>query len=159
VSARFRVLIVCLGNICRSPMAEGVLRHKLEAAGWADRVEVDSAGTGSWHVGQPPDARAIRICRENGIAIEGLRGRQVAARDFEDFDLILCADRGNLRHLHAIAPRASWPRIALLLEWGGIEGPSEVPDPYDGTLEDFRDVHRMLDAAAEAILTKLKLPA
>src|SRR5439155_732663 len=83
------------------------------------------------------------------IAIEGLRGRQVVVGDFDAFDLILCADRNNLRQLRAMAPRASWPRLALLLEWAGPGEPAEVPDPYDGSLEDFRDVHGLLEAASE----------
>ena len=155
----YRILVVCLGNICRSPMAEGLLRHKLAAAGLADRVVVDSAGTGAWHAGQPPDARATRVCAEHGIAIDGLRARQVVAGDFDAFDLILCADRNNLRHLRAIAPRDAHPRIALLLHKAGQGAQAEVPDPYDGNLDDFRSVHRLLDGAIDALLTTLQLPA
>jgi len=159
MSAPLRVLVVCLGNICRSPMAEGILRRHFEDAGLGHRVTFDSAGTGAWHVGQAPDPRATRICRENGIAIDGLRARQVASRDFEDFDLVLCADASNLRHLRAMAPRDTWPKIALLLDHAGLGPDAEVPDPYDGSIEHFRRVHRLLEDAARSLLTKLQLPA
>jgi protein-tyrosine phosphatase len=154
-----RILIVCMGNICRSPMAEGLLRHKLAAAGLADRVRVDSAGTGPWHVGKPPDQRAVAVCREHGIAIDDLSGRQITPAELELFDWVLCADRYNLGHLHAIAPRNLWPRIVLLLAWAGLGAEAEVPDPYSGTIGDFRRVYALLDKATDAMLTRLKLPA
>ncbi|HTD28348.1 MAG TPA: low molecular weight protein-tyrosine-phosphatase [Xanthomonadaceae bacterium] len=154
-----QILIVCMGNICRSPMAEGLLRHKLAAAGLADRVRVDSAGTGPWHVGKPPDKRAVAVCLEHGIAIGDLSGRQITPDDFTSFDWVLCADRYNLGHLHALAPRPTWPRIALLLAWAGLGARAEVPDPYSGTIEDFRDVFGLLDKATDAMLTRLQLPA
>jgi protein-tyrosine phosphatase len=154
-----RILVVCLGNICRSPMIEGLLRHKLEAAGLAARIAVDSAGLGPWHVGRPPDPMAIEVCREQGIAIDGLRGRQVVSGDFATFDWILCADRQNLRQLHAMAPRDAWQRIALVLAWAGMGEKAEVPDPYGGTRKDFRNVYDLLDGATDAMLTRLQLPA
>jgi len=154
-----RVLVVCLGNICRSPMIEGLLRHKLEAAGLSARVAVASAGLGPWHVGRPPDPMAIAVCREHGIAIEGQRARQVVSQDFATFDWILCADRYNLRQLLAMAPRAAQPRIALVLAWAGLGEKAEVPDPYGGSKTDFRNVYNLLDTATDAMLTRLQLPA
>lgn len=153
------ILVVCMGNICRSPMAEGLLRKKLASAGMSGDVIVDSAGTGPWHVGRPPDPRAVTACRDHGIAIEGLRGRQVGLDDFTRFSLILCADRHNLRHLRAMAPPEARPRIGLLLEWAGLGADCEVPDPYAGYSADFRQVFALLDRATDAILTRLQLPA
>lgn len=100
-----RVLIVCLGNICRSPMGEGALRARLDEARLSRRIEVDSAGTGDWHAGDPPDPRAIRCARGHGVDISGLRARQVRGADFEHFDWLLCADGSNLRDLQRIARR------------------------------------------------------
>ncbi|HTA65845.1 MAG TPA: low molecular weight protein-tyrosine-phosphatase [Xanthomonadaceae bacterium] len=154
-----RILIVCLGNICRSPMLEGLLRHKLADAGLARRIVVDSAGLGPWHVGRPPDPRAVQVCLEHGIAIDALRGRQVTSQDFATFDWILCADRQNLRQLHSLAPRAMWQRMSLVLAWAGLGVKAEVPDPYCGTIKDFRNVYDLLDTATDAMLTRLQLPA
>ena len=154
-----RILIVCMGNICRSPMAEGLLRHKLDGAGLSQRVRLDSAGIGPWHADRPPDSRAIAVCRENGIEIGDLRGRQITTQDFSVHDWVLCADRQNLRDLHAIAPKHARPRIELLLAWAGLGAKAEIPDPYTGTLEDFRKVYALLDRATDAALEKLKLPA
>ena len=154
-----RILIVCMGNICRSPMAEGLLRHKVEGAGLAARVRLDSAGIGPWHADRPPDPRAVAVCREHGIEIGDLRGRQITTRDFAVHDWVLCADRQNLRDLHAIAPRHARPRIALLLAWAGLGAKAEIPDPYTGTEEDFREVYELLNRATDAVVAKLKVPA
>lgn len=140
-------------------MIEGLLRHKLEAAGWSGRIEVDSAGLGPWHVGRPPDPMAIEVCRDRGIAIDGQRARQVVSQDFATFDWILCADRQNLRQLQAMAPRAAWPRIALVLAWAGLGEKAEVPDPYGGTKTDFRNVCDLIDRVTDAMLTRLRQPA
>ena len=154
-----RILIVCMGNICRSPMAEGLLRHKIERAGMAERVQLDSAGTGPWHAGHPPDPRAIAVCSEHGIDIAGLRGRQIASGDFAVHDWVLCADRHNLHELQAMAPRTAQPRIALMLAWAGLGATSEIPDPYTGSLADFRSVYTLLNHATELMLARLQLPA
>lgn len=102
-----KVLFVCLGNICRSPTAEGVLRHKLRAAGLEDRVEVDSAGTGDWHVGKAPDGRTRQAALRRGYDLSAQRARQVEAADFQRFDLILAMDKSNLRNLQALRPGGS----------------------------------------------------
>jgi protein-tyrosine phosphatase len=154
-----RILIVCMGNICRSPMAEGLLRHKIDQAGLSKLIRLDSAGIGPWHADRPPDSRAIAVCKENGIEIGDLRGRQITTQDFSVHDWVLCADRQNLRDLHAIAPKLARPRIDLLLAWAGLGAKAEIPDPYTGTLEDFRRVYQLLDRATDAAVAKLKLPA
>ena len=107
-----RLLVVCLGNICRSPTAEGLIRHRLEAASLADRVTVDSAGTGDWHVGQPPDRRSIACATGHGIDLSGLRARQIGPSDFHEFDWLLCADSANLRDVRKLAPLGASARHA-----------------------------------------------
>jgi protein-tyrosine phosphatase len=154
-----RILIVCLGNICRSPMAEGVLRARIEASPLAGRVVVDSAGTGDWHVGQPPDRRAIANMATHGIDIAGLRGRQLSEADFHGFDWLLCADRTNLRDVRAQAPDAARAKSALLLDWAGIEAGGEIPDPYTGGSAQFEHVFGLLDRAAAGVVGRLQAAA
>ena len=149
------LLVVCLGNICRSPMAEGALRARLASSPLAGRVQVDSAGTGGWHAGEPPDRRAIACARGHGVDIGGQRARQLTVADFERFDWILCADRANLRDALRLAPAARRKRVALLLEWAGIPEWSDVPDPYTGGPEDFQQVWRLVDSAAQAVVARL----
>ncbi|MFC3816712.1 low molecular weight protein-tyrosine-phosphatase [Lysobacter sp. GCM10012299] len=151
-----RLLVVCLGNICRSPVAEGVLRARIAASTLAGRVELDSAGTGDWHVGQPPDRRAIANAAEHGIDISGLRARQLAAADYQRFDWLLCADHANLRDVEARAPRGSHARAALLLDWAGVDGDGEVPDPYTGGPAQFEHVFQLLDRAADGAIARLR---
>lgn len=151
-----RLLVVCLGNICRSPVAEGVLRARIAISTLAGQVELDSAGTGDWHVGEPPDRRAIANASEHGVDISGLRARQLAAADFQRFDWLLCADRANLRDVRARAPSQSSARTALLLEWAGIEGLGEVPDPYTGGPAQFEHVYQLLDRAADGVIARLR---
>ena len=151
-----RLLVVCLGNICRSPMAEGILRARIEASPLAGRVGLDSAGTGRWHVGQPPDPRAIACAHAGGVDISGLRGRQVVREDFHRFDWILCADRQNLRDVRALAPRGTEHRASLLLEWAGVPGDGEIPDPYTGSGRHFEHVRRLLERAADGIVDRLR---
>lgn len=147
--------MVCLGNICRSPMAEGALRARLEAARLAGWVEVDSAGTGGWHAGEPPDRRAIACARAHGVDIAGQRARQLRAADFDDFDWLLCADGDNLRDVRQRAPAGRRDRVALLLDWAGMRPGGEVPDPYTGGPEDFQRVWRLVDSAAQAVVARL----
>lgn len=150
-----KLLVVCLGNICRSPMAEGALQARLAASPLAGRVQVDSAGTGGWHAGEPPDRRAIACARGHGVDIAGQRARQLHAADFEVFDWILCADRASVRDVLRIARAGRRERVALLLEWAGIRAGGEVPDPYTGGPEDFQQVWRLVDSAAQAVVARL----
>lgn len=149
-----RLLVVCLGNICRSPMAEGALRARLREAGLDEVVEVDSVGTGDWHVGQPPDRRAIACAARNHVDIGGLRGRQLSRRDFDAFDYILCADRSTLRETVALAPSSARERCMLLSAYAG-QGEVEIPDPYTGGTPEFDRAWELADAMARAIARRL----
>ena len=141
--AKHSILFVCLGNICRSPLAEGVLRHVVEAAGRGSEFSVDSAGTGGWHVGDPPDRRAIAVARRHGVDIARLRGRKLAEADFIRFDLILAMDKANLRTLHALAPTDMRDRVRLFSAVAaGTQ--DDVPDPYYGDARDFEAVYRQI---------------
>lgn len=146
------VLFVCLGNICRSPMAEGILRARVDEAGLA--MHIDSAGTAGYHVGAAPDARAILVSRANGTPIDSQRARQFDRRDFDRFDLILAADASNLRDLRALQPSGANARLALLLEWSGLGEGEEVPDPYYGRIDAFEEVHALLDRACRQITAR-----
>lgn len=148
-----RLLVVCLGNICRSPMIEGALRARLQEAGMGQAVLVDSVGTGDWHVGNPPDPRAIATARRHGVDISGLRARRLQEVDFHEFDWLLCADHANLRDVRALAPRGARAGTALYTEWAGSQG--AVPDPYTGDLGDFERVWEQVDAAARAAVARL----
>jgi protein-tyrosine phosphatase len=151
-----RLLMLCMGNICRSPMAEGALRARLHAAGLAGEVEVDSAGTGGWHAGEPPDPRAIAVAAAHGVDIGMLRARKLLIEDFDRFDWILCADAGNLAHAQARKPITSHGRPALLLEWAGRRVRREVPDPYAGSPRDFARAWALVDDAAARIVERLR---
>lgn len=134
-----KVLMVCLGNICRSPMAQGIMRHIVDQHGldW----EIDSAGTGSWHVGELPDARAIRTCANRGIDITDQRARQLKAQDFRVFDVVLAMDDSNLTNIKALAAQVSQPcHIEPIVSYAGL-GNREVADPYyDGRFDDVFDL-------------------
>jgi len=155
------LLFVCLGNICRSPTAEGVMRALVREAGLQERIVLDSAGTGAWHVGEPPDARARAAARRRGIVLEGA-ARQVHAGDFEEFDLILAMDASNLNDLRRLAPDAqAREKVRLLREWEGragshSDGDLDVPDPYSGGPGGFDRVLDLVQAACAALLAELR---
>ena len=149
-----KLLLVCLGNICRSPMAEGALRARLQASPLAGRVQVDSAGTGDWHVGEPPDRRAIACAAGHGVDISGLRARQVQAADFDRFDWVLCADEANLRDVRRLAGASADNRLALYLPWAGLRG-SAIADPYTGGQDHFEQVWTLVDDAAKSVVARL----
>lgn len=153
-----RLLFVCLGNICRSPTAEGVMRSLVERAGLTGRIELDSAGTGAWHVGSPPDARARAVAGARGIELSGA-ARQVHPEDFLRFDLLLAMDRSNLRDLRAIAPAdAERGKLRLLREFdprGDAGEEPEVPDPYYDGGDSFEEVLDLVQAACEGLLEEL----
>jgi protein-tyrosine phosphatase len=151
-----RILFVCMGNICRSPTAEGVMRHLLEREGLAGEIEIDSAGTGAWHAGSPPDRRATAAAQARGIALEGA-ARQIREEDFATFDLLLCADAENVAALRAIAPPGTEDRIRLLRSFDPAgDGDLDVPDPYYGGDQGFENVLDQVDAACRGLLTELR---
>jgi protein-tyrosine phosphatase len=147
------LLLVCMGNICRSPLAEGILRKRAEEHGL--RLDVDSAGTHAYHVGQAPDPRARQVARERGVCIDDLRARQVTAADFQRFDWLLVADRQNQDALRQRFPEHA-ARIQLLLAFAGLGREGEVPDPYYGDYADFVRVFDLLDQAAPGVLQRLR---
>ncbi|MNQ95214.1 Low molecular weight protein-tyrosine-phosphatase YfkJ [compost metagenome] len=149
-----RILFVCLGNICRSPTAEAVLRHKLRELG-LEGVEVDSAGTGDWHVGKPPDSRTRQAAQLRGYDLSALRGRQVCAGDFRRFDLILAMDNSNLEQLRRMSPDGAMAELDLFLRRYDL-APDEVPDPYYGGEEGFERVLDLLEQACDGLLRELR---
>ena len=151
-----QVLFVCLGNICRSPTAEGVTRHLAARESRPLLIELDSAGTGGYHVGSPPDHRAQDAALRRGIDISDLRARRIAPQDYANFDLILAMDRRNLRTLEAARPRESRAKLALFLDYAPQSGLVEVPDPYYGTERDFELVLDLCFAAARGLISKLQ---
>ncbi|OLU22846.1 protein-tyrosine-phosphatase [Pseudomonas sp. PA15(2017)] len=150
-----RVLFVCLGNICRSPTAEAVVRQRLQQAGLAERIEVDSAGTGDWHVGKAPDSRTQQAASRRGYDLSSLRGRQVSVDDFARFDLILAMDGANLRDLQRLRPAQARGELDLYLRRFEL-AEDDVPDPYYGGSEGFEHVLDLLEQASDALLIELK---
>lgn len=150
-----RVLFVCMGNICRSPTAEGVLRQRVRAAGLEGRIDIDSAGTGDWHVGKPPDGRACSAARRRGYELGTLRARQVRPDDFQRFDLILAMDHDNLARLRALQPEQGGAELDLLLRRYDL-GCDAVPDPYYGAEDGFEEVLDLMEQACDALLEEIK---
>ena len=164
--APFRVLFVCLGNICRSPTAEGTMRALVREAGMEQRIELDSAGTGSWHVGSPPDERATAAAAARGIALEGA-ARQVSAADFDDFNLMIAMDSANLSDLRDLAgDDRQREKVRLLREFdpagaardpeGRVAGELDVPDPYYGPGDGFERVLDMVEASCRGLLAQIE---
>jgi protein-tyrosine phosphatase len=150
-----KILMVCLGNICRSPMAEGVLRHLAKDKGID--LEIDSAGTNRYHTGEPPDPRAQDAMNKYGIDICDLRARTIEPADFERFDLLLVMDRSNYSDVMKLAPREAYTeKVRLLMDYASGFGATEVPDPYYGGDEGFDEVYHMLVAACEAVLEDVR---
>ncbi|WP_417671315.1 low molecular weight protein-tyrosine-phosphatase [Roseibium sp.] len=145
------ILFVCLGNICRSPLAEGVFHHVLSEAGNDLQMHLDSAGTGAWHAGNPPDPRSIEVAAKYGIDISAQRARQVVTEDFDRFDLILAMDKSNLRNLRSLQPKTSRAMVRLFL----ASPATDVPDPYYGHDDGFETVYQMLHAGSRALLSEL----
>jgi protein-tyrosine phosphatase len=156
-----RICFICMGNICRSPLAENVLRHKARHRGVDDRFLIDSAGTGGWHAGEPPDPRVRRVASSHGVPMTGT-ARQVCRDDFARFDHLVCMDDENREHLLAMG--APPQKVRLLLECdrasgsgggGGGAACREVPDPYYGGQDGFENVFRLVDSACDALLDEL----
>ncbi|MBU2887422.1 low molecular weight phosphotyrosine protein phosphatase [Gilvimarinus agarilyticus] len=150
------VLFVCLGNICRSPTAEGLFKAQLEKVGLEDVVATDSAGTGGWHTGNPPDKRAISAAAERGIDISVLRARQVQAVDFDRFDYVLAMDSANLSDLQALRPEGFTGQLSLFLDYAQDTAQTQVPDPYYGGDEGFEHVLDLIEQAAEGLLADIR---
>lgn len=149
------VLFVCLGNICRSPLAEGVFQHLVEEAGVSDEFEIDSAGTGSWHVGERPDTRAIAVARAHGITLPS-RARQITPEDLDHFDYVIAMDLENVRNLENMAESSRTDvQIHLLREFDPEHTGDEVPDPYYGGASGFEKVFKIVSQSCEALLAGL----
>ena len=154
---RTSVLFVCLGNICRSPLAEGIFTHLVEEAGLTDKFIVESAGTGAWHVGERPDARAEMVASQHGVELLS-RARQIDEDDLQTFDWIIAMDRENLRNIQRMADATgSEAEIHLLREFDpeGADG-DEVPDPYYGGASGFENVYEMVHRSCRALLDRLR---
>ncbi|MCG2461090.1 low molecular weight phosphotyrosine protein phosphatase [Flavobacteriaceae bacterium F89] len=147
-----KILMVCLGNICRSPLAEGILKSKADPK----NIQVDSAGTGNYHIGNPPDSRSIAVAYRNGIDISAQRCRQFHPRDFKEFDLIYAMDRKNFENIVQLAEdKQDMAKVRLLMQEVDM-GITEVPDPYDGEADDFETVYYLIDTACGAIAKRLQ---
>ncbi len=153
MAQKFKILMVCLGNICRSPMAEGIMRYKLEQMGM--EVMVDSAGTGGWHSGENPDKRAIKNMKEHGIDISTLVARQFTPADFDRFDLILAMDESNYEDIlkQSTDPKKR-NKVKLILKYTDRKSDFSVPDPWYGDQDGFETVFHMLDNACEQVIKK-----
>ena len=150
---RHRILFVCAGNICRSPLAEGIFRYLADDAGRAGEFEIDSAGTGGWHQGERPDRRSIAVAAAHGIDISVQRARRIEPSDFSRFDLILAMDQDNLKNLRKTAPADALGKLHLFNALA-LGSNKDIPDPYYGNREDFEAVYTMLLAGCSALLPK-----
>jgi protein-tyrosine phosphatase len=153
---RIAVLLVCTGNICRSPTAEGVLRHLAKARGLGDRVRIASAGTHDYHVGEAPDPRTVKHASQRGYDLSMQRAMQVEKRHFDEFDYILAMDRGHLRILERMRPKGSRAKLGLFLEASGRWMGEDVPDPYYGGDSGFEQVLDMTEEAAQRWLDRIE---
>ena len=151
-----KVLFVCLGNICRSPTAEGAFRTLLDREGLSGQGTVDSAGVGSWHIGSPPDRRAQATARQRGIDLSGQRARQAKAEDFLRFDYVIAMDSENHRDLSRLCPPGEKDRLHLFLDFAPDLGRTDVPDPYYGGDGGFEAVLDMIEAASAGLLADIR---
>ncbi len=151
-----RVLFVCTGNICRSPTAEGVFRELVAREGLSDQVQVDSAGTHGYHVGEPPDRRSQESAKKRGIDLSGLRARRAKADDFSEFDYVLAMDFTNIDALRSLAPKTSGKTLQLLMSFAPGDEIREVPDPYYGDGDGFERVLDMIEAASAGLLAHIR---
>lgn len=151
-----KVLFVCMGNICRSPMAEGMFRHAIKAAGLESQVQIDSAGTHSYHVGSPPDVRAQQASKKRGIDISSQRSRQVTAKDFSEYDYLLVMDGANYAHLIRRAPPEHQPKVRRLLSFSRKYPNLDVPDPYYGGTQGFEENLDMIQDAVSHLVREIE---
>jgi protein-tyrosine phosphatase len=152
----YRILFVCLGNICRSPIAEVVMRRLVSEAGLEDRIAVESAGTGDWHLGQPADPRTLDVLRRSGYDGSAHRARQITREWFDAHDLVVAMDESNVDALRRMAPREARDKIRLLLSFDPDAAQTEVPDPYAGEAEGFDAVLAMVEQGCRALLEQVK---
>ncbi len=156
MSKKVRVLFVCMGNICRSPTAEGVFRKLLLDEGLLGHIDTDSAGTHAYHVGEPPDRRAQSTARNRGIDLGDLRARSIALSDYEEFDLILAMDEDNYQILISQSPAHAKSKISLFMDFAPHRSEREVPDPYYGGAGGFENVFDMVEEASRGLLTHIR---
>ncbi len=150
-----KVLFVCLGNICRSPLAEGIFKSLVAERKWNAVIAIDSAGTGDWHCGNPPDARARAVAQKHGLTLDSIC-RQVSENDFVEFDLILAMDAANVRELTRICPPAQRTKIHLIRDYDAeLHRGKDVPDPYYGEMNGFEDVFQILERCSQNLLNHL----
>lgn len=156
MSEPVRVLFVCLGNICRSPLAEGVLRHRVECAGLSEWIHIDSAGTGAWHVGEPPDRRMSETAGRHGVSLAGQTARQFKAEDLAAFNHVFVMDKNNLNDVLYLDVDESFEfKVRLFREFDPEPGDFQVPDPYYGGPEGFENVFAMVDRTCNLMLHRL----
>jgi len=156
-----KILFVCLGNICRSPTAEGVFRHKLNQAGirdgYLENIFIDSAGTGAYHIGAKADKRSRQTALKYGVDLDNLRARKITRQDFTDFDHILAMDQQNIRDMKKICPPDKHHKIKLLMEYAeGYPDITEVPDPYTGSREGFDEVYEIISRGSDGFLKYIR---
>ncbi|NIR32120.1 MAG: low molecular weight phosphotyrosine protein phosphatase [Gammaproteobacteria bacterium] len=151
-----KTLFVCMGNICRSPMAQGIMEHRVRERGWSEWLVVDSAGTHDFHVGKPPDPRAVAALLGRGVAIGAQRARRVVPGDFEIFDYVLAMDRANYEILQAACPPAVVHKVHLLLDFAAGIGEKEIPDPYYGGALGFERVLDLVELGVEGLLADIE---
>jgi protein-tyrosine phosphatase len=151
-----KVLFVCMGNICRSPTAHGVFEQVVRDAGLADRIQIESAGTHAYHVGESPDPRSSQAARRRGFDLGHIRAQKVSSADFEEYDYILAMDRDNYRNLEERCPPQHIQKIQLFLEFAPHLNEVEVPDPYYGGVHGFERVLDMIEAASEGLLVHIQ---
>jgi len=149
-----KILFVCLGNICRSPSAQGVFQSKIDQLGLGEQFFIDSAGTAAWHIGKSPDPRSITAASSRGYDLDLLRARQVEEKDFENFDFIFAMDSANLHHLEEMCPDKIKFKLSLFLSHGEFSE-TDVPDPYYGGAEGFDHVLDLLESASEGFISYL----
>lgn len=150
------VLFVCLGNICRSPTAEAVFRERVIAAGLEEKIRIDSAGTGDWHIGRAPDPRTREAAARRGYQMDSLRARQVDPQDFYEFDVVLAMDNANLADLQAMQPADVTVTLGGFLDYASGASVSEVPDPYYGGEDGFDRVLDLIEGGADGLLDALR---
>ncbi len=150
------VLFVCLGNICRSPTAEAVFRERVIAAGLEEKIRIDSAGTGDWHIGRAPDPRTREAAARRGYQMDSLRARQVGQQDFYEFDVVLAMDNANLADLQAMQPADVNVTLGRFLDYSTAASVKEVPDPYYGGEDGFDRVLDLIEGGADGLLDALR---